>query len=306
MPVLRLGTRGSPLAMVQAHEVRDRLIASGMAADEISITTFKTTGDRIQDRPLSDVGGKGLFTKELEDALLAGQIDAAVHSMKDVATRLPDGLQIAAVLEREDVRDGFISIAHGRLADLPANAIFGTSSLRRQAQLLRRRPDLRIVGFRGNVQTRLRKLGDGVAEATLLAVAGLNRLGMADRIAEVIETDVLLPAAAQGAIGIEIRGGDDLTAERLSPLDHQPTHIAIVAERAFLGTLDGSCRTPIAALAVFNNGRLSFRGEVISPDGALHAGVVRSAAAHEAALMGADAGAEILVRAGYNLFGARG
>ena len=306
MPILRLGSRGSPLALVQAHQVRGRLIASGMAEDAISITTFKTSGDRIQDRPLSEVGGKGLFTKELEEALLAGQIDAAVHSMKDMSTRLPDGLRIAAVLEREDVRDGFISLAHGRLVDLPKNAVFGTSSLRRQAQLLRLRPDLTIVGFRGNVQTRLKKLGDGVAMATLLAVAGLKRLEMADRISEVIETDVLLPAAAQGAIGIEIRGGDDVTAHRVALLDHQPTHIAIVAERAFLDTLDGSCRTPIAALAVFDNGQLDFRGEVISPDGRRHASVARVAAAQEAARMGADAGAEILARAGYDLFGARG
>ena len=306
MTMLRIGTRGSPLALVQAHQVRDRLIASGMSADDIAITIFKTSGDRIQDRPLSEVGGKGLFTKELEDALLAGTIDAAVHSMKDMATRLPERLAIAAVLEREDVRDAFISIAHRRLADLPKGAVFGTSSLRRQAQLLRLRPDLTIVGFRGNVETRLRKLGEGVATATLLAAAGLNRLGMADRIAEVITTETLLPAAAQGAIGIEIRADDEITAQRVAALDHQPTHIAIVAERAFLDTLDGSCRTPIAALATLTGGQLHLRGEVISPDGRQHAVVARSASPQEAARMGADAGAEILAKAGSDLFGARG
>ena len=305
MPVLRLGTRGSPLALVQAHQVRDRLIASGMAADDIEVVTFKTSGDRIQDRPLSEVGGKGLFTKELEDALLAGQIDAAVHSLKDMATRLPDGLSIAAVLEREDVRDAFISLAQRRFADLPKGAVFGTSSLRRQAQILRLRPDLQIVGFRGNVETRLRKLGEGIATATLLAAAGLRRLGMADRITEVIDADTLLPAAAQGAIGIEIRAGDHRTAQCLASLDHQPTHIAVLAEHAFLDTLDGSCRTPIAALATLADGRLTLRGEVLSPDGRRHAAVSRTATAQEAVRMGADAGAEILALAGADLFGAR-
>lgn len=305
MSVLRIGTRGSPLALVQAHQVRDRLVASGMAPGDIRVDIFKTSGDRIQDRPLSEAGGKGLFTKELEDALLAGQIDAAVHSMKDVATRLPAGLDLAAVLEREDVRDAFISLSHRRLADLPKGAVFGTSSLRRQAQLLRLRPDLTIVGFRGNVETRLRKLGEGVAAATLLAAAGLRRLGMADRMADVIEPDVLLPAAAQGAIGIEIRADDARTAERVAGLDHQPTHIAIVAERAFLDTLDGSCRTPIAALATLSAGRLQFRGEVLSPDGKRHVAVAREAAAQEAHRLGADAGAEILARAGSDLFGIR-
>jgi hydroxymethylbilane synthase len=305
MPALRLGTRGSPLAMAQAHEVRDRLIASGVPADDISITVFKTSGDVIQDRPLSEVGGKGLFTKELEDALLSKQIDAAVHSMKDMATRLPDGLSIAAVLPREDVRDAFISLKHARLADLPKGTVFGTSSLRRQAQLLRIRPDLQIVQFRGNVQTRLAKLADGVAEATILAAAGLRRLGRADRITEVIDTETLLPAAAQGAIGIEIRADDVATAKQLAALDHQETHIAVLAERAFLGTLDGSCRTPIAALATLANGRLAFRGEVISPDGTRHVGVSRSALPQEAARMGADAGAEVLATAGPDLLGAR-
>ena len=305
MPLLRLGTRGSPLALAQAHQVRDRLIASGLAADEITITILKTSGDRIQDRPLSEVGGKGLFTKELEDALLNREIDAAVHSMKDVATTLPPGLAIAAVLPREDVRDALVSLVHRSLADVPNGAVFGTSSLRRQAQLLRLRPDLKIVQFRGNVQTRLAKLADGVAVATLLAAAGLNRLGMADRISEMVETDVLLPAAAQGAIGIEIRTDDSLTAARLAPLDHQPTHIAIIAERAILGVLDGSCRTPIAALATLVDGQLRFRGEVISPDGRQHVSATRAGSAQEAAIIGADAGAELLARAGADLFGVR-
>ena len=304
MPTLRLGTRGSPLAMAQAHEVRTRLIAAGMPEAEISIHVFKTSGDIIQDRPLSEVGGKGLFTKELEDALLTNQIDAAVHSMKDMATRLPDGLTLSTVLPREDVRDAFISLQHPRLADLPQGAVFGTSSLRRQAQLLRLRPDLQIVQFRGNVQTRLAKLADGIAVATMLAAAGLRRLDMAARITEVIDTGILLPAAAQGAIGIEIRSGDSATAHALAPLDHQQTHIAVLAERAFLGTLDGSCRTPIAALAIFANGRLDFRGEVISPDGTRHVSVARNALPQEAARMGADAGAEVLAKAGPSLLGA--
>ncbi len=306
MPMLRLGTRGSPLAMAQAHEVRARLIASGVAEAAISIAAFKTSGDKIQDRPLSEAGGKGLFTKELEDALLAGEIDAAVHSMKDVATRLPEGLAIAAVLAREDVRDGFISLRRGRLMDLPKGCVFGTSSLRRQAQMLRLRPDLVIVGFRGNVQTRLGKLRDGVAEATLLAVAGLKRLAMTDQITEIVEADTLLPAAAQGAIGVEIRADDRDTARAVAALDHQPSHLAVVAERAFLDTLDGSCRTPIAALAVLANGRLDFRGEVISPDGTRHVAVTRSALPQEALRMGADAGQEVLARAGADLFGVRG
>jgi hydroxymethylbilane synthase len=304
-PLLRLGTRGSPLALAQAEEVRARLVASGVAADEISISVFKTSGDRIQDRPLSEVGGKGLFTKELEEALLAGTIDAAVHSMKDMATKLPDGLAIACVLEREDVRDGFVSLTHKRLADLPKGAVFGTSSLRRQAQLLRVRPDLKIVQFRGNVQTRLEKLGAGVADATLLAVAGLKRLGMADRISEIIAPEVLLPAAAQGAIGIEIRSDDAVTAHRLAALDHQPTHIAVVAERAFLGTLDGSCKTPIAALALLDQGRLTLRGEVIAPNGQRHVAVMRAGAPQDALRIGADAGAEVLAKAGADLLGAR-
>jgi hydroxymethylbilane synthase len=305
MTVLRLGTRGSPLALAQAHEVRARLIAAGVAAEAISIEVFKTTGDRIQDRPLSEVGGKGLFTKELEEALLAGTIDAAVHSMKDMATRLPDRLAVACVLEREDVRDGFVSLKHKRLADLPKGAVFGTSSLRRQAQMLRARPDLQIVQFRGNVQTRLEKLAAGVAEGTLLAVAGLNRLGAGDRISEIIGADVMLPAAAQGAIGIEIRADDHVTAHTVAALDHQATHIAVVAERAFLGTLDGSCKTPIAALAVLANGQLTLRGEVIAPDGRRHVAVERVGAPQEAQRMGADAGAEVLVRAGADLLGAR-
>jgi hydroxymethylbilane synthase len=292
--------------MAQAHEVQARLIASGVPADAISISVFKTSGDKIQDRPLSEAGGKGLFTKELEDALLAGSIDAAVHSMKDVATVLPKGLAIVAVLEREDVRDGFISLAHKRLADLPKGAVFGTSSLRRQAQMLRLRPDLTIVGFRGNVQTRLGKLADGVAEATLLAVAGLRRLAMAERIAEIVPTDVLLPAAAQGAIGIEIRADDHATLGRVAALDHQPSHLAVMAERAFLGRLDGSCRTPIAALAVLENGRLSLSGEVISPDGTKHAAVRREGLPQEALRMGDEAGLEVLARAGADLFGVRG
>ena len=305
MPLLRLGTRGSPLALAQAHQTRDRLIASGVPADDITITVFKTSGDRVQDRPLSELGGKGLFTKELEDALLARTIDAAVHSMKDMATNLPEGLRITAVLPREDVRDAFVSLKYKRLADLPHGATFGTSSIRRQAQLLRLRPDLKIVGFRGNVETRLKKISDGIADATLLAAAGLNRLGMADRIAELIATDVLLPAPAQGAVAIEIRDDDEATEQRLGPLNHQATHIATMVERAFLTVLDGSCRTPIAAHAVVHNGEVAFRGEVISSDGRQHVAVARSGPTQKSIIMGTDAGVEVLSRAGADLLGAR-
>ena len=305
MPLLRLGTRGSPLALAQAHQTRDRLIASGVPADDITITVFKTSGVRVQDRPLSELGGKGLFTKELEDALLARTIDAAVHSMKDMATNLPEGLRITAVLPREDVRDAFVSLKYKRLADLPHGATFGTSSIRRQAQLLRLRPDLKIVGFRGNVETRLKKLSDGIADATLLAAAGLNRLGMSDRTAELIATDVLLPAPAQGAIAIETRDDDETTAQRVAPLDHQATHLATMVERAFLAVLDGSCRTPIAALAIIKNREFEFRGEVISADGRRHVTVSRSGPTQTSIIMGADAGAEVLSRAGADLLGAR-
>jgi hydroxymethylbilane synthase len=297
---IRLGTRGSPLALAQAHEVRRKLVAAhGMTESAIAITIFKTSGDRIQDRPLSEAGGKGLFTKELEEALLQREIDFAVHSMKDVATKLPDGLKLAAILEREDPRDAFLSPVASKFSGLPKGAILGTSSLRRQAQALHQRPDLKIVGFRGNVETRLKKLDEGIAAATFLAVAGLKRLGLAEKITSAIEASEMLPAVAQGAIGIEIRADDDRTAHIVAALDHQPSHIAVTCERAFLARLDGSCRTPIAGHATLDAaGSIWFRGEVIAPDGSAHRTATRHGAASSALTLGDEAAQEILHSAG--------
>ncbi|MEL6373106.1 MAG: hydroxymethylbilane synthase [Pseudomonadota bacterium] len=267
LPV-RIGTRGSPLALAQAHQVRDMLMrAHGMPEDAFSIVVRTTSGDAIQDRPLSEVGGKGLFTKELEEGLLADDIDLAVHSMKDVATVLPDGLGLHAILAREDVRDAFLSPHAATLEALPQGAVVGTSSLRRQAQVLRARPDLSVVMFRGNVQTRLRKLDEGVADATLLACAGLKRMDMLHHATSIIETETMLPAVAQGAIGIETQNDNAAIIDLIQPLNDQVTALCVTAERAFLRVLDGSCRTPIAGLATLTDGRLSFRGEILSPDG---------------------------------------
>lgn len=295
---IRIGTRGSPLALAQAHEVRERIAkAHGLSHDAISITVIKTVGDQVLDRPLSEIGGKGLFTKEIEDALLANEIDVAVHSMKDMQTALPDGLAIGAVLPREDVRDAFISLKFASLDDIPKGAVVGTSSLRRQAQLLNARPDLTVVGFRGNVQTRLKKLQEGVADATFLAVAGLNRLGMSDRITAPIAIDHMLPAVAQGAIGLEIRAGDEGTADLIAPLNHAATALAVTAERAFLTRLEGSCRTPIAGHAHLADGKLHFRGQVLSPDGKASYSVSRSGPPESALDIGYGAADEVIANA---------
>lgn len=292
---IRIGTRGSPLALAQAHEVRDRLAkAHGIPDDAIVITVIKTTGDQVLDRPLSEIGGKGLFTKELEAALLANDIDLAVHSMKDMQTVLPDGLAVGAVLPREDPRDAFISLNHANLAALPPGAIVGTSSLRRKSQVLNTRPDLRVVDFRGNVQTRLRKLKEGIAEATFLAVAGLKRLGLEYRITAVVPMDAMLPAVAQAAIGLEIRIADETTAALVAPLNDEKTAIAVTAERAFLARLEGSCRTPIAGHATLDDSGLSFRGELLSPDGKQKYDVVRTGAPESAHDIGVSAADEIL------------
>ena len=265
---LRIGTRGSPLALAQAHETRARLMAAhGLPEDAFEICVIKTTGDRVQDRPLSEIGGKGLFTREIEDALLAGGIDIAVHSMKDMPTEQPGGLGLTCYLPREDVRDAFVSLSAGGLAELGEGAVVGTSSLRRQAQLRFRRPDLRVVEFRGNVQTRLKKLRDGVAEATFLAMAGLRRLGLDDIARAPIEPGDMLPAVAQGAIGIEQRLEDEPVSALLAAIHHGPTGIRLAAERAFLKGLDGSCQTPIAGLAEIEGDTLNFRGEILRPDG---------------------------------------
>jgi hydroxymethylbilane synthase len=300
---LRIGTRGSPLALAQANEVRDRLIAAhGIDAGAVELVVIKTSGDRIQDRPLSEVGGKGLFTKEIEEALLAAAIDLAVHSMKDMPTVLPPGLEIACLLQREDPRDAFISLKAKNLAALPSGAVLGTSSLRRMALVQSARPDLRVISFRGNVETRLRKLAEGQADATLLACAGLKRLGLEDHITERLSVDQMLPAVAQGAIGIETRSSDSAMAELLAPLNDPDTAIAIAAERAFLATLDGSCRTPIAGLATLREGRLGFRGLILTPDGRERHETAREGSREDAAAMGRDAAAELLSRAGPGFF----
>lgn len=301
---LRIGTRGSPLALAQAVETRARLMAAhGLPESAFEIVVHTTTGDAVQDRALSEIGGKGLFTKELEEALFADAVDIAVHSMKDVATQLPDGLEIVACLPREDVRDAFVSARHESVAALPQGAVVGTSSLRRRAQLLHRRPDLKVVEFRGNVQTRMRKLEEGVAEATFLAWAGLRRLGMQAAARAPIEVAEMLPAVAQGAIGIEAHAGS-AAAALFAPIACAETAARLAAERAFLAGLDGSCRTPIAGLAVVEGDALWLRGEIIRPDGSeLHATERRGPAA-DAAAMGADAAAELRSRGGPGFFDA--
>jgi hydroxymethylbilane synthase len=300
---VRIGTRGSPLALIQAEEVRRRLAAAWpdlAAPDAIAIVPIKTSGDRIQDRTLADAGGKGLFTKEIEEALLAGTIDVAVHSMKDMPTWLPEGLTIDCLLPREDPRDALIGPVR-RIADLAQGAIVGTSSLRRQAQVLALRPDLRIVALRGNVETRLRKIAAGEADATLLALAGLKRLGMADRAGAILTPEEMLPAVAQGAIGVECRSADQRAHELLAALHDRPTGIAVAAERALLARLDGSCRTPIAALAVLDGEAMRIDALIATPDGRRVLRTQRSGAHSDAAALGDDAGQE-LRRAGGSAF----
>jgi hydroxymethylbilane synthase len=301
---LRIGTRGSPLALAQAHEVRDRLMAAhGLPEAAFSIVAIRTTGDRVQDRPLSELGGKGLFTREIEAALATGQIDVAVHSMKDMPTLQPARLAITCLLPREDPRDALVAPAAPGLAALPAGAVVGTSSLRRRAQLLNRRPDLRVVEFRGSVETRLRKLAEGVAAATFLAMAGLNRLARADVPRTPLDPADMLPAVAQGAVGVEQREGDDGVAALLAAIHHGPTGHRLAAERAFLAGLDGSCQTPIAGLAELDGDRLQFRGEILRPDGSERlAHAVEGPAAHAAGL-GAEAAAVLRGRAGPDFFG---
>ncbi|WIJ25518.1 hydroxymethylbilane synthase [Devosia sp. RR2S18] len=269
-PFARIGTRGSPLALTQARLVRSLLVeAHGVSEDDIAIEVLSTGGDRTQasNVNLTELGGKGLFTKEIDEAMLDGRVDIGVHSSKDVATRLPDGIMLAAFLEREDVRDAFMSVKVQSLDHLAENAKFGTSSIRRAAQVLRQRPDLQIVPFRGNVGTRLQKLLDEVADATMLAVAGLNRLGEAHRATALLDPEIFLPAPAQGAIGLAVRSDDKRMAEIVTPLDHAPTHKIILAERAMLAVLDGSCRTPVGALTRTDGDTLTLKGEILSLDG---------------------------------------
>ena len=300
---LRIGTRGSPLALAQAHETRARLMAAhDLPEDAFAVVVIKTTGDRVLDRPLKEIGGKGLFTREIEDALLDGGIDLAVHSMKDMPTLQPDGLVLDAYLPREDVRDAFVTLDGSSLADLPEGAVVGSSSLRRRAQLARRRPDLRLVEFRGNVQTRMAKLGDGVADATFLAMAGLNRLGMAEVPRTAIDPADMLPAAAQGAIGIERRAADDRVAALLAPIHDRDTGLRLACERAFLARLDGSCETPIAGLAELSGGTLRFRGEILRPDGSEALDCAGEAPAADGAALGDRLAADLLSRAPAGFF----
>jgi hydroxymethylbilane synthase len=304
-PILTIGTRGSPLALAQTHEVRDRLAAAFpelAAPGAIAILVIKTTGDLVQDRPLAEIGGKGLFTKELDDSMLEGRIDLAVHSMKDVPTLLPDGIELPCILPREDVRDAFICLKAASLADLPAGAVIGTASLRRGAQILHRRPDLKVVNFRGNVQTRLRKLEEGAVDATLLAMAGLRRLGLAQHVTAALSVEDMLPAVAQGAIGITCRSGDEGAHRVLAALNDRESFIRVAAERAFLTRLDGSCRTPIAALAELDGDCLSFRGLIVSLDGVTVHATARTGTAAAAASMGTDAAEELLGVAGQGFF----
>ena len=301
--VLKIGTRGSALALAQAHETRARLMAAhGLPEDAFEIVVITTTGDRIQDRSLSEAGGKGLFTKEIEEALLSGRIDIAVHSSKDMPTALPDGLELSAFLEREDVRDAFIGRDAPRLADLPQGAVVGSSSLRRQALIRRLRPDIEVVIFRGNVQTRLRKLEEGQVAATLLAYAGLRRLGLADIVTDLLPDDEFPPAPGQGAICIESRIGDAATLKLLAPLNHQATAQALSCERAFLGALDGSCRTPIAGHAKIDGDRLSFSGMILTPDGRQVHEISAEGLASDAVKLGVDAGERIRAKAGPDFF----
>jgi hydroxymethylbilane synthase len=302
--VLRIGSRGSPLALVQAREARSRLAAqAGVDARRIEIKVIRTSGDAVQDRPLAEAGGKGLFTKEIEEALLAGAIDLAVHSAKDLPTVLPGGLVLAGFLPREDPRDAFISRKAKSLSDLPPGAVVGTSSPRRQALVKRLRPDMEVVTLRGNVETRLRKLEMGDADATLLAVAGLKRLGLLSVVTEILRMEEFLPAIGQGAIALQTRADDAATRALAAAIDDADTAIALAAERAFLAALDGSCRTPIGGYAEVRGDTVGFRGIVVKPDGSEAFEVARAGRRRAAAELGADAGGELRKRAGSDFFG---
>jgi hydroxymethylbilane synthase len=300
---LRIGTRGSPLALVQARTVRDRLAAAlGRAADTIEIRTIRTTGDTIVDRPLAEEGGKGLFTKEIEEALMRRDIDLAVHSAKDMPTFLPPGLMLVACLEREDPRDVFISAKAKTIQELPRGAKVGTASLRRQAIMKRARPDLEVAPLRGNVETRLRKLDSGEADAIILALAGLRRLGLEGRATRIMSADEFLPAAGQGAIAIETREDDAATRALLAKIDHADTSTAVAAERAFLAVLDGSCKTPIGAHAIIENKTVRFRGLIARPDGSAAHDVAATGARADAVRIGESCARELKQRAGANFF----
>lgn len=291
---LTIGTRGSPLALWQAHAVRDALAQKlARPPETIVIEVIRTSGDRIQDRALSEAGGKGLFTKEIEEALIDKRVDLAVHSAKDVATTLPEGLHLAGYLPRADVRDALILRAGASLADLPSGARVGTASLRREAQLRRLRPDLDVALLRGNVHTRLAKVQEGEFDGTLLALAGLTRLGLADKASALLDTEDFLPAVGQGAVAIECRMDDPDTNAAIAAIACGDTGIALTAERALLGALDGSCRTPIAGLATVAGLEVRLRGLVMTPDGRDSAAIDMTGATNGAAILGALAGAEL-------------
>jgi len=296
---IRIGTRGSPLALAQAHETRARLkTAHGLPDEAFEIVVISTQGDRVLDRPLSQIGGKGLFTREIEDALIAGQIDIAVHSLKDMPTTQPAGLVLDCFLPREDPRDAFVSPTYQSIGDLPQGAVVGTSSLRRVAQLLSVRPDLKTIALRGNVGTRLKKLADGEASATFLAMAGLNRLGLADVPAYPIDAAQMLPAVCQGVIAIERRYDDTTTQAVLTALHHAETAVRVTCERAYLARLDGSCQTPIAGLSRAEGDQISLTGEILKPDGSVrHAGVA-SGPIDQAAEIGRGLAERLLAEAG--------
>ncbi|MDX5594808.1 hydroxymethylbilane synthase [Pseudovibrio sp. SPO723] len=297
--LIKIGTRGSALALAQAHETRQRMMdAHGLPEEAFEVVVIKTTGDKIQDRPLSEAGGKGLFTKEIEEALLDGTIDLAVHSTKDMPTVLPEGLALTTYLPREDVRDAFLSPKAARVEDLPQGAVVGSSSLRRQAQIKRLRPDIEVVMYRGNLQTRLRKLEEGVVDGTFLACAGLHRLGLEHLITSRADTEQFLPAVGQGAICIEVRENDAEIAKMLAPIHDAETEARVTVERAFLAEMDGSCRTPIGGLAVVEGERILFRGEVIKPDGSQTHRVEREGPISEARSIGEAAGKELYAKAG--------
>ncbi len=298
----RIGTRGSPLARAQTELVRGRLeTAHRGLAGLLSVVAIRTSGDRFEDRRLADFGGKGLFTKEIEEALLEGRIDLAVHSMKDLPAFLPPGLAIACVPPREDPRDAFLSRKAARLDDLSSGAVVGTSSPRRQAQLLRRRPDLSVAPMRGNVGTRIKKLEAGEADATLLALAGLLRLGEAGLATEILSPEVMLPAVGQGALAVECRADDDAVRALLAPLHDEGSARCVLAERAMLEALGGSCKTPIAGLAALDGEKLVLEGALFEPDGSAEIRARRAGGADEAAAIGRDLGAELRRRAGGTL-----
>ncbi|NIY80831.1 hydroxymethylbilane synthase [Celeribacter sp. HF31] len=300
---LKIGTRGSPLALAQANETRDLLMkAFDLPLEAFQVVTVSTRGDRVQDRALRELGGKGLFSKEIEDRLLSGEVDIAVHSTKDMSVEQPEGLVLGTFLERENPFDAFITLDGKALADLPLGATVGSSSLRRKAQLLNKRPDLKVVEFRGSVQTRLQKLEEGVADATFLAMAGLNRLGYDDVPRQAVSAEEMLPAVAQGAISIEHRESDSHIAEMLAALHHVPTGQAMACERAFLAKLDGSCQTPIAGLAQIEGGTLRLRGEILRTDGSESLTDEISGAVEDGAAMGIELAAKLLARAGAGFF----